>query len=527
MSITFLSLVFLLPLILFLLINLPIKIFGKFENVLKTIQIGVLLSFVTATIGIFGTLNFGPSEVSYFSVNGLGLSIRIDPLSVIMFSMISVIAFVVVRFSKTYLDGEPRIKQFFSRLAFTLAFVQLLVISGNLATVFVAWVGTSIGLHQLLRFYPNRKKAILAARKKFLVARIGDASLFIAFLLIYLEFNSGNLGYIFEQLKSLSSENVSFNLELSAILLVVSAALKSVQVPMHGWLLDVMEAPTPVSALLHAGLLNAGPFLILRFAFLLDIATTASIILISVGAASALFGAIVSTTQPAIKTSLAYSSIGHMGFTLMVSGFGVYAASLLHLVAHSFYKAHAFLSSGSVVDKVKTKNVLEFARLGKMWRMAIGLVAAVTLYLSIAYFWGINGNTEFQLLAIGSIIFFGILSVQINSFDSNNTARSILSLFIGSAIVINLFFFLERVVQSAVSSEIPGIHQANEPLMAVILIVLSLFLATVIIPFTSVRFRNGKLSKQIGVHFKNGLYLNLIFDKMMNSLSIKTENNTH
>ena len=527
MSITFLSILFLLPIVLFLLTNLPISPFRHFSTVTKIIQGSVLLTITGSAIGIFSLIYFGPTEINYFSVEELGLTIRVDPLSMIMYSMIAVIAFVVVRFSKNYLDGEPNIHSFFRRLAFTLAFVQLLVISGNIATIFVAWVGTSIGLHSLLRFYPNRKKAMLAGRKKFIVARIGDVSLLSAFLLIYLEFNSGNLTYIFGQLASLSPSELSFNLELSAILIVFSAALKSVQVPFHGWLLDVMEAPTPVSALLHAGLLNAGPFLIIRFASLLNIANSASYILITVGALSALFGAIVATTQPSIKTSLAYSSIGHMGFTLMVSGFGVYSASLLHLVAHSFYKAHAFLSSGSVIEKVQTKYASEFTRLRKAGRMIVGTIVAVLLYTFIAFFWGIDQTSPFQLLAIGGIIFLGILSMQINSFDSSNNGRSIIALIIGSGVVINLFFFLERIVQLTIGTQVPGIRNADVNLIAIISVVLLLFLMTVLMQLTFAQLRTGKYAKHLGIHLKNGLYFNLLFDKMMNSLSIKSENNAH
>ena len=524
MSATILGILFLAPALLFLSTSLNIGPFKKFSFVLKTIQLAVLISVISAGIGIYQLFKFGANEISLFKFQELGLVIRIDALSMIMFLMISIIAFVVLRFSKNYLDGDTRIKTFFSRLAFTLAFVQILVISGNLATLFIAWVGTSVGLHQLLLFYPERKKARLAAKKKFIIARLGDLILLAAFILLYQEFNNGNLSYIFDQLKLINSDNVPVSLEIAAILLVFSACLKSVQVPFHGWLLDVMEAPTPVSALLHAGLLNAGPFLIIRFAFLLDVASTASIILISVGAVSALFGALVSTTQPTIKTALAYSSIGHMGFTLMVSGFGVYSASLLHLVAHSFYKAHAFLSSGSVIDKVQTKYAAQHTRLGNGWKIVLGVVVATGLYLAIAFLWGVNSSTEFQLLAIGSIIFFGILSLQVNSIDSNNNLRSIVMLFMGAGLVINLFFFLEHIVQMSLGNQIPEISAPNSSLMGISIAVLLVFFLTVTIQFTAGQFRKGRMSKQLGVHLKNGLYLNLIFDKMMNSLSTETDN---
>lgn len=519
MSATILSALFLLPVLLFFTASLS---FNKLNNVFKITRAAVVVALLSSLVGVVWLINFSPIESTFFEYAELGLSVRLDPLSVVMYFMISIIAFVVVRFSRNYLDGEPRIKQFFGRLAFTLAFVQLLVLSGNLATLFIAWVGTSIGLRQLLLFYPDRKKAILAARKKFVIARLGDLMLLIAFLLIYFEFKNGNLSYIFDQLQLLDARSISCRLELAAILIVVSAALKSVQVPFHGWLLDVMEAPTPVSALLHAGLLNAGPFLIIRFAFLIDIAGNASIILITVGAISALFGAIVATTQPAIKTSLAYSSIGHMGFTLMVCGFGVYSAALLHLIAHSFYKAHAFLSSGSVIDKVQTKSVVDYARLGNVWRMVLGLIATVVLYFSIAYLWGTNADTAFQLLVIGSIIFIGVLSIQINAFDSNISGRSILSLLIGSGIVINLFFIFESIIHYGILSQIPEVREPSSGLMILSITVLVLFIITVSLQFSTTRIKNWRVSKKIGIHVRNGLYFNLIFDKMMNSLNTKT-----
>ncbi len=523
MTLNLLSIFFLLPIVLLLIVNLPTKWFSTFRNTFGVVQSAIYLSLVGSGVALFWVSTQQAAEISLFSIRNLGLSIRIDSLSTIMYAMISIIGFVVVRFSRNYLDGEDRIRQFFIRLAFTLAFVQLLVISGNLATLFVAWVGTSIGLHQLLRFYPNRKKAVLVARKKFIVARLADLTLLGAFSFIYFEFGSGSLSYLFEQLQLISSENIPVTLEIATLLLVFSAALKSVQLPFHGWLLDVMEAPTPVSALLHAGLLNAGPFLIIRFAFLMDLSVVASTTLIAIGAISALFGAIAATTQPSIKTALAYSSIGHMGFTLMVSGLGVYSASLLHLVAHSFYKAHAFLSSGSIIDRVQTKFAANFVRSGSPIRMILGSLSAIALFGLFAYFWGINPETEIQLLAIAGVIFLGIVTVQVNALDANINLKSVLLLLLGSGLVINAFFLLEQLTHTAIDSQIPVIREASGSLLVMIFIVLSLFLLTVGLQLYAVRFRNNRFVKNIGIHFKNGLYFNVLFDRMVHALVIKTE----
>ncbi len=207
----------------------------------------------------------------------------------------------------------------------------------------------------------------------------------------------------------------------------------------------------------------------------------------------------------------------------MVCGLGVYAASLLHLIAHSFYKAHGFLSSGSVVDRVKTKNASNYVRSGHVYRMAIGLLVSVGLYFSIAYFWGVTWNTEFQLLIIGSIIFLGVLSVQINSWDSNNSLRSILYLMLGSGMVINFFFFFEWILQSAIGNQIPEIHLPSTALIVISSTVLALFLIVVALQVTGDAVQNKNKANRIGIHLRNGLYFNLIFDRIMNSLQLKTE----
>lgn len=520
MNETILSLIILLPGLMFLLSNIS----GPFKNLkfsYQWITFGVYLALAGGLFGI-GFISLNESEsIELFSMSELGLTVRIDALSMILYTMIAIIALVVVRYSKNYMDGEPRHQQFISRLAFTIAFVQLLVISGNLAGIFIAWIGTSLGLHRLLIFYPERKRAQLAAKKKFLIARLGDVTLLTAFALIYNEFGTGDLAAIFAQTKQLVHTAIPLSIELAGIFLILSASLKSVQVPFHGWLLDVMEAPTPVSALLHAGLLNAGPFLIIRFAYLMDLTTTATTALVVIGGLSALFGAITATMQPTIKTALAYSSVGHMGFTLMVCGLGVYSASLLHLIAHSFYKAHAFLSSGSVIDKVQTKNAVNYRRLNNSWRQFAGIILATALFLGITYLWQQTAQIEFQMMVISAIIFLGILSLHLNTLDSNNTLRSTLFLLGGAVLVINFFFFFEHSIAAYLGSEIPSIRNPSSSLQYVSVGILLIFSITVLYQSITAGMSETKVFQRLEVHFRNGLYINQYMDKLMNSLSIK------
>lgn len=284
----------------------------------------------------------------------------VDNLSLLVFLMVAIIGWSILQFSKNYLDGEQNKVRFIKNIFFTLSSISLLIFSGNLILLWLSWVATSLFLHQLLIHYPERPKAQLAAKKKFILARIGDLFLMISFHLIYNELGTIQIKEIITTLENMN--DYSIRLEISGILLVLAAILKSAQIPFQGWLLEVMEAPTPVSALLHAGLINAGPFIIIRFYALLDYSQFAAPLLIIWAATTAFLATIIFTTQSKIKTSLAYSSIAHMGFSLFLASLGLYSASLLHLIAHSFYKAYSFLSSGNTIQKTQEYNANKWSR---------------------------------------------------------------------------------------------------------------------------------------------------------------------
>ena len=511
---------FLIPIALFFVAGI-LGFAKKNTLVMRLTKIAPPIGIAVSLASLFWVFPNGLIESDSIAINDLGLSLRFDTLSVIMFSMVSTIALVVLRFSYNYLDGDANQAPFIGNLSITIAFVLLLILSGNILILFLSWVAVSVALHKLLIFYPERRKAVLAARKKFIVARVGDATLLFALGLIYFEFGSGNLEVIFEELRQLKLGEVSFELELSAILLVISAGLKSAQLPFHGWLIEVMETPTPVSALLHAGLLNAGPFLMIRFAYLLEAVHYGPIILFTMGAITALFGAIVFTTQPSIKTGLAYSSVAHMGFTLMICGLGVYPAALLHLMAHSFYKAHSFLSSGSIIEKVRTKQAVKFSRKGSLWRIMAGFVAAISLFIALGWFWGVNLNSEFQLLIIAGVILTGIISLIVNALDSNNLGRSIVQIIGGAFLVIVLFFALEKFVRVYLGNQSPAIAEPSSVMMCLSGITLIIFFITVLILTLSPVLKKRNRVKHFGVHVRNGFYLNVVFDRMLSSLNKK------
>jgi NAD(P)H-quinone oxidoreductase subunit 5 len=461
-------------------------------------------------------VQYGFLESLEFGMMGLGVSIRLDPLSIIMFIMIALLGFIVVKFSCNYLDGDKRQGIFMGRLAAAIASVQLLVISGNLALIFIAWVGTSLALHRLLVFYPNRPRAIIAARKKFIVARLGDVSLLAGFIILYTYFGTGNLEIIFQGI--IFNDFSGYPLEIAALLIAIAAILKSAQFPTHGWLIEVMETPTPVSALLHAGLLNAGPFLITRMAYLIDGTSYASIVLIVVGSFTALFASIVFLTQTSIKTSLGYSSVAHMGFSLMMCGLGVYAAAMLHLVAHSFYKAHSFLSSGSVIDIVRSSKVALPKRLGSPFRIIASIILAMAIYVGFAFLWGINPTEEFGMLVIGSIIVMGLSTIIAPTLDSNGTLIGTLKACFLAIIVAMAFFTLEAGAHYLLDSQIPALSQPGIFTMILMGIILLIYAIVIIIQIVAPTVPSNTFWWKMGVHFRNGWYVNSVFDRMVRSL---------
>lgn len=317
-------------------------------------RLATLTAGAALAVAVLGTCLLIVSGAAqwHWSVAGedspLALTFRLDAVSMTMALLVSFVGLAVIRFSKNYLAGDPHQRKFFGWLLATLASVLTLVISGNLLVLWVAWVATSLCLHQLLVFYPDRSAALFAARKKFVFSRLGDVCLLVALGVIYAHFGTFELDRLF----AAAAEGQRGGLALVGWLLVGCAMLKSAQFPFHGWLPDTMETPTPVSALMHAGIINAGGFLLIRLSPLLVGAAPSLHFLAGVGAITAAFGAVVMLVQPSVKRALAFSTIAQMGFMLLQCGLGAFGLALLHIVAHSLYKAHAFLRSGSNIGAV-------------------------------------------------------------------------------------------------------------------------------------------------------------------------------
>jgi NAD(P)H-quinone oxidoreductase subunit 5 len=237
---------------------------GRWPKLLpKLAEVASLLALVAAIVSAAGLVFFGPGASPVIGLHGVGLSVRLDAVSAVMLLLVTFIGWVVVRYAGTYLDGEARQGPFTGWLCLTLASVLLLVTAGNLFQLALAWIATSLFLHRLLLFYPQRIAAQRAARKKFVTARLGDVALVSAVGLLIAAYGTADIGAILAAARA----GVGGGLAVGAAgFLALAAVLKSAQFPTHGWLTEVMETPTPVSALLHAGVINAGGFLLIRFA---------------------------------------------------------------------------------------------------------------------------------------------------------------------------------------------------------------------------------------------------------------------
>ena len=371
---------------------------------LKAVEALAFLAFAVAVLSTAVLVVMGPGTGALQTPGGPLVSVRVDVVSMSLLMLVAFIGWIVVRFSRVYLDGEARQGAFMVWISTTLAMVTLLVSAGDLVQLVLAWIATSLGLQRLLLFYPDRAGAQRAARKKFVTARMADLALIAAVVALGITYRTTDIATILGAARAGEGGGLAV---AAAGFLAVAALLKSAQFPLHGWLTEVMEAPTPVSALLHAGVINAGGFVLIRFADVMLLAPGVLAVLVIVGGFTALFGGLVMLTQPAVKTSLAWSTVAQMGFMIMQCGLALFPLALLHIIAHSLYKAHSFLASGGAVERIaafKRPGPVAIPGLGAVAR---AFVAAIALYAAIGWIADIQHKSP-QAIALGAILIFGV-----------------------------------------------------------------------------------------------------------------------
>jgi len=488
-------------------------------RVLRQVEIGALGALAIAALSAIALISAGPATSPLIGAGGLGLSIRLDAVSAVMLLLVTFVGWVVVRYSATYMDGEARHGSFTGWLCLTLSAVMLLVISGNILQLAAAWIATSLTLHKLLLHYPERVAAQRAARKKWVAARLGDAALLAAMILIFTTYGTGDLALILEA--ALGEPDMSTAPWIAAAL-AIAAILKSAQFPMHGWLTEVMETPTPVSALLHAGVVNAGGFLLIRFADVMLLSPGVLAVLAMIGGFTALFGGLVMLTQPAVKTSLAWSTVAQMGFMILQCGLALFPLALLHIVAHSLYKAHAFLASGGAVERVAA--IRRPGPVAVPNGLAVGraFLIALVIYGVVGLLFGLTGKTP-QAIALGAILIFGVaylLAQGLADAAPRVLTQRIAAYSVAAAVG---YFALQTAAGWLMSGTLPATPAPGPLEWALIVLALFSFGAVAVTQAMFPLWAYHPAAAGLRVHLSNGLYANAIFDKVIGAWSSKTK----
>jgi len=450
-------------------------------------------------------------------IGALSLSVYVNTVTLIMLLLVSFVGVVVSRYAYNYMAGDRNRGRFHKWLSLTLAAILTLIVSGNLLMFAAAWIATSLFLHQLLMFYRERSAAVLAAHKKFVASRIGDVSLLGAVFLIGSTLNTLEFNELFARMAAVEGPLPS-TLHWAAVLIVVSAVLKSAQFPFHGWLIQVMEAPTPVSALLHAGIVNAGAFLVIRMSPVVSQSTTALILLAVIGLVTLALASLVMLTQTSVKVSLAWSTTAQMGFMLLECGLGLYSLAMLHLVAHSLYKAHAFLASGSAVDAFRAPVIAGKASDVSMRRVtgALGIAGVVSLTIATAF--GVSVQDQPALIAAAFVVTIAISQLLLQAaYQFSNIVFLLRALGI-SAIVAIAYFALHGAFKHIVADSVLAVADAAGPLQFALA-------ALVVVVFTALLFlqlafsqRRGPLIDTWYMHLYNGLYIDVYMTRWLQRL---------
>jgi NAD(P)H-quinone oxidoreductase subunit 5 len=484
----------------------------------RVAELAALTAFGLAAASMVLLVAHGPATAPLFGWRGIGLSFRLDAVSAAMAVLVTFTGWVVARFSAAYLDGEPRQGAFAGWLSLTLAAVLMLVLAGNLAQLVAAWVATSLCLHRLLLFYPQRIGAQRAARKKFLTARAGDAALIGAAVLLMLTYGTGDIARIAVLARGDAGRAA---LPVAAAgLLAVAALLKSAQFPTHGWLTEVMETPTPVSALLHAGIINAGGFLLIRFADVMLLAPGALAALAMIGGFTALFGSLVMLTQPAVKTSLAWSTVAQMGFMIFECGLALFPLALLHVVAHSLYKAHSFLASGGAVERIAATRRPGTVATPNARAVGRAFAAALAIYAAVGLGLGIHHASP-QAAALGAILIFGVAYLLAQGFaDAAPAALTRRTAAYAVAASVS-YFVLQRIAIWLTAGALPAAPAPGALQWALLVLALLSFGLVAVAQAMLPLWADHPAAAGLRVHLANGFYANAVFDRLLGGWSVR------
>jgi NADH-quinone oxidoreductase subunit L len=316
--------------------------------------LSVAVSFVAAIVAFAGLLGDSPNERyhpstlwSWLTAGQLdfGLRIVVDPLSTFMMLVVSGVGMLIVLYSVGYMDGDDEERRYFAYMALFVFSMLLLVQAGNLLILLVGWGLVGLSSYLLIGFWHDRPTAVAAAKKAFVINAIGDATFVLALFLLIQRTGSLDFEVVFTQ-----SIGGSWAINLIALGLLGGAVAKSAQLPLHTWLPDAMEGPTPVSALIHAAtMVTAGVYLIVRTGSLFEQAPKVLELAAGLGAITLVVAGLIALVQVDIKRVIAYSTMSQIGYMFLAAGLGAYPSAMFHLMTHAFFKALLFMAAGLVI----------------------------------------------------------------------------------------------------------------------------------------------------------------------------------
>jgi NADH-quinone oxidoreductase subunit L len=417
-------LITLLPLLSFVII---IFLTRKYKRVSSGIALAAVAgSFVLSLVNFIGILSGAKAQetaVNWFSIPSLGsfkglsvqMGILIDPLSSLMLVIVTLVATLVVLYSFGYMKGDEGYSRYFAYISLFVFSMIGLVISNNYFQMFVFWELVGLCSYLLIGFWFHKTSAADASKKAFITNRWADFGFMTGIILLFVHFGTFNFGELTGLIQGAGGSAV---LVLIAALILVGPIGKSAQFPLHVWLPDAMEGPTPVSALIHAAtMVAAGVYLIARGFTLFESVPAVLTAMAYIGGFTAIFAALIALVQDDIKRILAFSTLSQLGYMVMAMGVGSMTSGMFHLTTHAFFKALLFLGAGSVIHALEKQNIFDMGNLkSKMpvttWTFVIGSLALAGIF-PLAGFWSkdeilsaalTSGHTD--LYIIGTIVAF-------------------------------------------------------------------------------------------------------------------------
>ncbi len=343
----------------------------------------VLLSFLCSCVVFYDVLqggSFNGAIYTWLTSGGTRFEIGflIDPLSALMMVVVTFVSLMVHVYTIGYMAEDPGYQRFFAYISLFTFSMLMLVMANNFLQLFFGWEAVGLLSYLLIGFWYTKESAVYANLKAFIVNRVGDFGFILGIALVLAHFGTLDYVSVFEQAKTIPGE-----MTLICILLFMGAMGKSAQFPLHVWLPDSMEGPTPISALIHAAtMVTAGIFMVARMSPLYELSETARSVVLVIGAITALSMALVALTQNDIKRVVAYSTLSQLGYMTAALGASAYSAAIFHLMTHAFFKAVLFLAAGSVI--IALHHEQDMRRMGGLkrsmpltyWTMLIGAISS-------------------------------------------------------------------------------------------------------------------------------------------------------